>query len=129
MDSDGDLRVGSVERQRALDLLADHFEAGRLDSHDYEDRRGRAGDAVTRRELDDLFVDLPGADRVETSPAPVPAPRSAVETPEKRDGSRRKALVMGLAPFVALAGFFLTGTWLWFLLIPAAGVVMRYLDD
>ncbi len=127
MDSDGDLRVGSVERQRALDLLADHFEAGRLDSHEYEDRRGRAGDAVTRRELDAVFTDLPGVERREASAAPVPG--HATSAPEKTDHGRRKALVMGLAPFVALAGFFLTGTWLWFLLIPAAGVVMRYLDD
>ncbi len=124
MDSDGELRVGSVERQRALDLLADHFEAGRLDSHEYEDRRGRAGDAVTRRELDAVFSDLPGVDRREA----YAGPGTSVEAPHRSDG-RRRALVMGLVPFVALAGFFLTRTWLWFLLIPAAGVVMRYLDD
>ncbi|MEO7753893.1 MAG: DUF1707 domain-containing protein [Terracoccus sp.] len=127
MDSDGELRVGSVERQRALDLLADHFEAGRLDSHEYEDRRGRAGDAVTRGELDAVFTDLPGLEQRETDVAP--APGTGAGSPATTDRGKRKALVMGLAPFVALAGFFLTGTWLWFLLIPAAGVVMRYLDD
>ena len=54
-----DYPVGDAERRAAMELLATHHAAGRLDAFEYEDRRGRAADAVTRRDLDDLFTDLP----------------------------------------------------------------------
>ena len=52
-------RVSGTEREQALTDLSAHFEAGRLHSFEYEDRRGRAGDATVRSELDALFTDLP----------------------------------------------------------------------
>jgi hypothetical protein len=36
---------------------------------------------------------------------------------------------MGLTPFVALVCFFVFKSWLWFLLIPAAGVMLYSGDD
>src|SRR3954468_10040463 len=56
---DADLRVSSAERHEALAALVEHHAAGRLDANEYEDRRGRAADAVVRRDLTSLFVDLP----------------------------------------------------------------------
>ena len=38
-------------------------------------------------------------------------------------------VLMGLAPFVALVCFFVFKSWLWFLLIPAAGVILYSGDD
>ncbi len=59
MQDDGDIRVGSAEREEALAALAEHHAAGRLDANEYEDRRGRATDAIVRRDLTSLFTDLP----------------------------------------------------------------------
>ncbi len=59
MQDDGDIRIGSAEREEALAALAEHHAAGRLDANDYEDRRGRATDAIVRRDLTSLFTDLP----------------------------------------------------------------------
>ena len=42
MAGDGDIRIGSRERDDALAALAEHHAAGRLDAFEYEDRRGRA---------------------------------------------------------------------------------------
>lgn len=65
----GDLRVSDADRDRALAELSEHFQAGRLDGDEFEERSGRALRARTARELTDLFVDLP-RDRAQ---APVPA--------------------------------------------------------
>ena len=54
-----DIRIGTQEREDALAALAEHHDAGRLDAIEYEDRRGRATDAVTRRELTALFTTCP----------------------------------------------------------------------
>jgi hypothetical protein len=120
-----DLRVGDAEREAALQLLALHFEAGRLDAHEYEDRRGRATDAVTRRDLDVLFTDLPalgpdgrplsGAGSVRHEPARAP------RTP----GKRARDTVLSLVPFVALLIFLRTGMWVWFLLIPITALIVK----
>lgn len=34
------------------------------------------------------------------------------------------AVVLGLAPLVAVVLFFMTRSWLWFLLVPVVGVVL-----
>ena len=59
MADDGDIRIGTQERDEALAALAVHRDAGRLDAFEYEDRRGKAADAVTKRDLTALFTDLP----------------------------------------------------------------------
>jgi hypothetical protein len=72
----GDLRVSDADRDRALAELSEHFQAGRLDGDEFEERSGRALRARTARELADLFADLP-RDRVHAQvPGPVPAGRS-----------------------------------------------------
>ena len=40
MTGDGDIRIGTRERDDALAALRVHHEAGRLDAFDYEDRQG-----------------------------------------------------------------------------------------
>ncbi len=65
----GDLRVSDSDRDLALAELSEHFQAGRLDGDEFEERSGRALRARTSRELADLFVDLPR----NRAQAPVPA--------------------------------------------------------
>ncbi|MEO5743692.1 MAG: DUF1707 domain-containing protein [Terracoccus sp.] len=149
MSDDEQVRIGTAEREQALSALADHHTAGRLDADEYEDRRGRANDAVTRGDLTGLFTDLPGgkpAFGATSSPSTVSAasalsPSASEPTPMNRDDRRAQRRadrkngvqrgqqnrwrgVAALSPFVALALFFLTDSWLWFLLVPVTGIVV-----
>jgi tellurite resistance protein TehA-like permease len=59
-------------------------------------------------------------------------PSAAVEPSAPVLGSlvgRHRDTIMALTPFVALALFFLTGTWLWFLVIPVVGILLFGADD
>ena len=118
-DGRGDTtRVGTAEREAAVALLAEHWRAGRLDPGEHERRVTRARQAVTRGDLDALFTDLPPA-------GPAQEPTGAVTSAGGSgflEGGRDK--VMALAPFAALLLFFLTGSWLWFLMIPVMGIVL-----
>jgi hypothetical protein len=68
------------------------------------------------------------------SPAIVPSTPGATEgwqNPQSRQPSRIGATVMAIVPFVSLTLFFVTGSvfsfgysWLWFALIPVAGVIV-----
>jgi hypothetical protein len=55
------VRIGNAERDRAADLLGEHFRAGRLDVHEYDERITAAYAAKTDDDLAPLFADLPGA--------------------------------------------------------------------
>ena len=123
---DGDIRIGSAEREEALAALAEHHAAGRLDANDYEDRRGRATDAIVRRDLTSLFTDLP-----EPRPKLRPAAGARVaRSPGKGSAaqSRVARTLVSLSPFIAIAAFFLTRSWLAFLLIPVIAIVARAFD-
>lgn len=64
----------------------------------------RAKTAVTQADLDVLFIDLPrGA-------------RGFLES--------GRETIMALSPFAAMALFFTTGQWLWFLMIPVMGILL-----
>lgn len=43
-------------------------------------------------------------------------------------GRRTRNTIMGLAPLVALVLFFLTRSWMWFLLVPVVGVLLYGAD-
>ncbi len=116
MSNDHDTRVSTADRSQALEALAAHRAAGRLDAFEYEDRRGRAGDADWRSELDALFVDLP--------------PLAGVGATTHNDEDAGRSACMGLlqrpyswVPLVATALFFFTHQWVWFLLIPASTMI------
>ena len=53
------LRVSDAERQGAAYSLGTAFQEGRLDLSEYDTRVARAYSAVTYRDLDQLFADLP----------------------------------------------------------------------
>jgi hypothetical protein len=126
--SDDDMRnstrVGSAERDEAVALLAEHWHAGRLDPGEHELRVTKARAAVTRADLDILFTDLP---------QPLPAGTSPVGTASTGTVSaggaggvmdRKRETIMALTPFAALILFFVTDSWLWFLMIPVMGILV-----
>lgn len=56
-----DLRVSTAEREHVTELLTRHLGAGRLSPDEYAERASSASTALTRKELNVLLVDLPGA--------------------------------------------------------------------
>lgn len=109
-----EIRIGTAEREQAMQRLSDHFAAGRLSVAEFDERSAVVTAALTRGDLDKVFVDLP-------EPAPVataPATRDSGfldEWPER---------VMAVIPILAVILFFVTGSWLWFLAIPLAGALL-----
>jgi hypothetical protein len=111
-------RVGTAERGRAIAILGEHWHAGRLDPAEHERRVTQAKQAVTQADLDVLFADLP-------STAVAQEPARTVSTPAAGGlVAGRHDTIMALTPFAALLLFFLTGTWLWFLLVPVMGILL-----
>ncbi|MFF0816948.1 DUF1707 domain-containing protein [Rhodococcus sp. NPDC003318] len=98
-----DIRIGTFEREQAVELLTRHLGEGRLTLAEFEDRCARVTAARTNHDLAVLFADLPGI----ASPPP----------------SRRRFLWL-LVPLL-LAGLYVAlaaaDATLWFL--PAALVV------
>ncbi len=146
MSTSGDSgqRVGNAEREAAIEALNQHWQAGRLDPAEHERRTTAAYAAVTTGDLDALFADLPGGDpatrRSGTSPAPLQgevvaspgeiAPQSGTGLfPAGSWVAEHRDALMGVTPFVALGLFFATRWWVWFLLIPAAGVILYSGND
>jgi hypothetical protein len=56
-----DLRASDAERDAVASELAQHFQDGRLDQAEFDDRVSAALAAKTRRDLDALLTDLPEA--------------------------------------------------------------------
>jgi Domain of unknown function (DUF1707) len=57
------LRVSDAERDQAAAELGEHYQAGRLDAEEFDERLAAALRARTRGELDRLLDDLPAAHR------------------------------------------------------------------
>jgi len=144
---DDSVALTQQDRDAALSALEVHRSTGRIDDVGYEERGVRAGRAANRGELRLLFLDLPEPHPVLGAPAwgfapvpsaappPAPAPpvpyggatgQGVAVPPERSRGlipQPYAGMVTALAPFVAVALFFLTGTWLWFLMIPVVAII------
>lgn len=55
-----DVRIGTEEREQAVQLLSQHLSAGRLELAEFEERVTAAYGARTAGQLAVLFADLPG---------------------------------------------------------------------
>ncbi len=78
------MRVGTADRQAAMDSLADHFAQGRLDPDEFGERSAAAYAARTAGELEDLFRDLPSG---HPSPIPLPGPVAGPTTAPSPHGA------------------------------------------
>lgn len=72
------LRVSDVDRDAAITELGEHFQAGRLDPAELEDRTGRALQARIGSDLDELLADLPRRPQAPARPQPPARPRPAL---------------------------------------------------
>jgi hypothetical protein len=120
------IRIGTAERDAAMKALDAHLEAGRLDVDEYGERSARAAVATTAPELAALFDDLPAPHPplpgIPGLPA-VPPPPTPPVRPEPSTLEVWGPRLVALSPFIAVALFLLTRQWIFFLLIPVAGVV------
>lgn len=78
MNSSRTLRVSDADRDAAVSELGDHFQDGRLDRDELEDRTGRALRARTGSELDQLLADLPRPTRTPDRTPSAVRPRPAL---------------------------------------------------
>ncbi len=135
------LRIGNDERSAAIKALDEHLVAGRIDHEEYGERMASATMAKTRAELETLFDDLPAPHPFASTPVAGPPQwgqwgppsRTYYDRPVRRSGAQRTASVavvgavlLTLAPFIAMALFFFTGVWVVFLLIPALGMLFGH---
>jgi hypothetical protein len=137
-------RLSHSERDDAVAALAEFAKEGRLTDAEAAQRSDTARSAVTRGDLAPLFADLPVS--LQSGAQPSGAQQTGAQasgaqqtgSPQQANfgapaGPRQRTwryAVVSLSPFVALALFFITGNvwgfnyaWLWFLLIPIAGIV------
>lgn len=115
-----DIRIGTAEREKALEALTQHFSDGRLTVSEFDERSGQITAATTRGQLDKIFADLPAL----TPPAPA---RPSRESGGAEDEKSWRNTVMAVIPFVALTLFFLVpveARWMFFMLIPATAAVL-----
>ncbi len=71
------LRVSDADRDRAAAELGEHFQAGRLTQEEFDERVGKAINARTQGDLDELLADLPSDRPAGSLPASGPARQPA----------------------------------------------------
>jgi hypothetical protein len=123
------LRIGTAERTAAMKALDEHLAAGRLEVEEYGERSALAANATTAPELAALFTDLPAPHPA--LPGVVAPPTAAVAVPSSASSAAAGGGIevwgprlMAVLPFVAVGLFLLTRSWVFLLLIPAAGALL-----
>ncbi len=134
----GEMRVGDRERNSALDALGEHLTAGRINLDEYGDRSAQVAVARTADDLSSLFDDLPAphpvlpgagtaialaADGSRVTLMPPGRGQPAVPGDFRSTAQKLVAAAAAASVFVAVALFFVTGLWYWFLLIPAISAI------
>lgn len=105
------VRIGTAEREQALDLLSKQFSEGRLTADEFSERSGAIAAAVTRADLAPIFADLPAKPDVAVT---------GIERP--RDW---RAYVMAFIPLIALGFTMLVPHgWLAWLALPVVGMLL-----
>ena len=69
------LRVSDADREAVVTELGEHFQAGRLDAAELDDRTGRALRARVRSDLDEVLTDLPRTPPASRGPQAAARPR------------------------------------------------------
>ncbi|MFH8345934.1 DUF1707 and DUF4190 domain-containing protein [Streptomyces sp. NPDC018045] len=93
------MRASHADRERAVDVLKAGFAEGRLPQEEYEQRIGRAYQALTHAELQMLVADLPQGPVPQSQFAPRPAVPPAFLPAQQlppTNGSATGALICGV---------------------------------
>ena len=111
------LRVSDADRDAVATELGEHFQQGRLDREEFDERLTQALAARTEGDLDRLLADLPpvrpavgaGPRRQPQNAAERRQPQNAAERPQQ--WPRRLPLLLPLLVAVILIGTFAAGGW------------------
>ena len=113
-----DLRVSDAERDAVASELGQHFQDGRLDQAEYDERVTAAVVAKTERDLDELLTDLPQAAGrsgwAASEPDDAGAPGAAQWRSARSGLTSGRPRVLALLPLLVAAvviGGLLTGGW------------------
>lgn len=127
------IRIGDAERNSAVEALGEHLSSGRIDLDEFGTRSAQVSQARTVADLRALFVDLPAPHPDLPGPAPVirasaVVPTAPSDNPYRQQDSRTPAqrvaaVAIALSGILALVLFFVTKTWLVFLLPAVIGVL------
>ncbi|GHF22643.1 hypothetical protein GCM10017786_65850 [Amycolatopsis deserti] len=114
-----DLRIGDNDRESALKALGEHLSAGRLDLDEYGERSAKVTAARTRRDLAELFADLPEPHPVFEQPKAAVAKKPDGAPQQWSDRPLPQRVAAAAVPFLwvaAVALFITVGGWWWFAL-------------
>lgn len=120
-------RIADRDRQDAIASLSHARDEGRLTSDEFDQRSTAARAATTWGDLAPLFSDLP-----RSAPTGGHAPVDDGYRHSRALGGAWGATIMSFIPFLAFGLFFVFGfalggwtwSWLFFLLVPVAGVII-----
>ena len=123
----GDVRVSDAERTDVADQLSRHYQDGRLDQAEFNERLDRAMNAKTRADFTGLFADLPelpdekASKNGQPGPAPVRIPR------QRQRPALTQLLTIGaiVVAAIVVTHTVLHSTLLWLLIAVLAFVWLR----
>jgi hypothetical protein len=123
--SDGNVRIGTTEREDAIRALSEHLGEGRLDIGEYDQRSALVAAAKTRGELAANFDDLPDPNPMRHPPVPVPVPEQPEHPLIQKEKRSRTTIVVVAVVLFALASIVTVTAILgeWWALIPALLIV------
>ncbi|SNT45649.1 DUF1707 SHOCT-like domain-containing protein [Rhodococcoides kyotonense] len=131
MADNPDVRIGTAEREQALEALSRHLGDGRLTVPEFDERSSVVSSATTRGQLESVFTDLPSTPLMPTASRPLDLSTSQTPTPASDssddDGWDWRKAAMAITPIVALILFFVvpvSNSWLFFLLVPLVGALI-----
>ncbi|HWF81870.1 MAG TPA: DUF1707 domain-containing protein [Streptosporangiaceae bacterium] len=112
----GDLRASDAERADVADRLSRHYQDGRLDQAEFNERLDRAMNAKTRADFSGLFADLPDLPDP-TDQAGQPGKNGQSGRPpfnpgrlQQRQARRNSMYYIAFLGFVALVAYIVTRT-------------------
>jgi hypothetical protein len=120
------MRASDADRDRVAAELSEHFQAGRLTQDEFDERVGRAINARTRGDLDELLTDLPSGRPAGALPT-TPAPAGRVAHGTRWAGPAAVLAVAVLLFAVTAALPYGHGRWAPWWLIPLAFIAIRRL--
>jgi hypothetical protein len=122
---DGNVRIGTTEREEAIQALGEHLAQGRLDVTEYDQRCALVVAAKTRADLAAVFDDLPDPNPLRLAqPTPLPVAVPAHPLIQNEQKNRTTAVVVGAVVFAVAAIVTVTAILgEWWALIPALLII------
>ena len=118
------MRASDADRDAVLGQLSEHFQAGRLNSEEFDERSSLALRARTFGDLAELTKDLPPAGQVVVRRAESEAGRTGPRLPTAAIGASLALFVLVLA-VVTVGGIDRGGSHLWWLVFAGPLILWR----